>query len=54
MSLSSSLGGESGQMVHCYAYNLTVLEEGGKGREISCHAKGLYEKVQSYLSADGL
>lgn len=39
------LGGEFGQMVYCYVYNFIVLEEGGKGREMLCYVKGLYEKV---------
>lgn len=47
---SSLLGGESDQMVHGYTDNLTVLEKGGKGREMSCHVKGSGEKVQSCFS----
>lgn len=41
-------------MVYCYVYNFIVLEEGGKGREMLCYVKGLYEKVQSYFLVDGL
>lgn len=47
---SSLLGGESDQMVHGHADNLTVLEKGREGREMSCHIKGSGEKVQSCFS----